>query len=352
MRFDCGIGILGTGHAIGSRVHTNEELCSTTLTSTTPEWIVEKTGIRRRYLVSEDESASSLSLAAARGALEVAGIAPEALGIIIVCTFSGDYLYPPVAANVHRGLGAKGAQVFDIQANCAGFVTALTAASDRMFLDPEVRYALVVGTEILSPYVDWSDIETAIYFSDGAGAAVLGRVVAGRGIQGSAFFTDTSNYESVRLRGGGSRFPYALRRADNPGERSLGYMEMNGLATWKQAVTHLPTTVRRACARAGVAPADVDHFVFHQANLHIIEYTMQKMRIPVERSFTNVQEIGNTGAASIPIALSEAVHAGVIREGQKVVIAGVGAGFNFGASVWVWDASTAGCGSTPAGRVP
>jgi 3-oxoacyl-[acyl-carrier-protein] synthase III len=352
MRFDYGIGILGTGHALGSRVHTNEELCSTTLTSTTPEWIVEKTGIRRRYLVAGDESASSLSLTAARGALQAAGIAPEELGIIIVCTFSGDYLYPPVSAKLHRDLGAKGAQVFDIQANCAGFVTALTAASDRMFLDPEVRYALIVGTEILSPYVDWSDIETAIYFSDGAGAAVLGRVAAGRGIQASAFTTDTANYESVRLRGGGSRFPYALGCADKSGERSLGYMEMNGLATWKQAVTHLPTTVRRACEKAGVAPADVDHFIFHQANLHIIEYTMQKMRIPVQRSFTNVQEIGNTGAASIPIALSEAVRAGIIGAGQKVVMAGVGAGFNFGASVWVWDASTAGCDSTPAGRVP
>jgi 3-oxoacyl-[acyl-carrier-protein] synthase-3 len=152
-----------------------------------------------------------------------------------------------------------------------------------MFLDPDVRYALVVGTEILSPYVDWSDLETAIYFSDGAGAAVLGRVAAGRGIRGSAFFTDTANYESVRLRGGGSRFPYALRRAENSGEHSLGYMEMNGLATWKQAVTHLPTTVRRACAKAGVEPAAVDHFIFHQANLHIIEYTMQKMRLPVAR---------------------------------------------------------------------
>lgn len=351
MRVDYGIDILGTGHAIGSRVHTNEELCSTTLTTTTPEWIVEKTGIRRRYLVSGGESASSLSLAAARGAVQAAGIAPDELGIIIVCTFSGDYLYPPVSAKLHRDLGAKRGQVFDLQANCAGFVSALTAASDRMFLDPEVRYALVVGTEILSPYVDWRDIETAIYFSDGAGAAVLGRVTAGRGIQASAFFTDTSNYESVRLRGGGSRFPYA-RRCDTPGERSLGYMEMNGLATWKQAVTHLPTTVRRACEKAGVVLAEVDHFIFHQANLHIIQYMMQKLRVPVERAFANVQRIGNTGAASIPIALSEAVSAGIVQDGQTVVLAGVGAGFTFGASVWVWDASTAGRGPIPAGKVP
>lgn len=330
--FDYGVGILGTGSALGSRVHTNEELCSTTLTTTTPAWIVEKTGIRRRYLVEGGESASSLSLAAARRALEAAGITADKLGLIIVCTFSGDYIYPPVSAKLHADLGAKGAHVFDVQANCAGFVTGLTAASDRMLLDPEIAYALVVGVEILSPYVDWSDVETAIYFSDGAGAAVLGRVPAGGGVKASAFATDTANYESVRLRGGGSRFRAPVELAP----RSPAFMEMNGLATWKQAVTHLPTTVRRACEKSGVAPGDVDHFIFHQANLHIIEYTLKKMRIPVERAFTNVQEIGNTGAASIPIALSHAVDASRFRDGQLVVFAGVGAGFTFGASVWTW----------------
>ena len=328
-----GIGILGVGRSLGSRVHTNEELCSTTLKSVSPDWIVEKTGIRRRFLVQGDESASSLSLAAAREALADAKVPAAKLGAIIVCTFSGDYLFPPLSARLHRDLGAKGAQVYDLQANCSGFVTALTAASDRMLLDPEVEYALVVGTEILSPYVDWTDVETAIYFSDGAGAAVLGRVAEGSGIRSSSFFTDASNFESVRLRGGGSRFPYGR---DAGGER-VATMEMNGLATWKQAVTHLPPTVRRACEKAAVAPADVDLFVFHQANLHLIRYVMQKQRIPPERAFTNVAEIGNAGAASMPIALCDAVRAGRVAPGSKVVLAGVGAGFNFGASVWKWD---------------
>jgi 3-oxoacyl-[acyl-carrier-protein] synthase-3 len=331
-----GVGILGTGHALGSRVQSNEELCATTLTSTTPQWILEKTGIQRRYLISETESASSLTLAAAQGALAAAGISPLDLGLIVVCTFSGDYLFPPASAKLHLDLGAKGAQVFDIQANCAGFVTGLTAASDRMHRDPKLRYALVVGTEVLSRFTDGTDVETAVFFSDGAGAAVIGRVGEGRGIQASAFFTDTQNYETVRLRGGGSAFPYAGAAAE-PGRKSPGFMDMNGLATWKQAVTHLPPTIRRACEQSGVALAEVDHFVFHQANMNLIQYAMQKMRVPAERAFINVNEVGNTGAASLPIALSQLVRTGRVQRGHKVVLAGVGAGFNFGASVWIWD---------------
>ena len=250
-----GVGIRGTGHALGSRIQSNEELCATTLTSTTPQWILEKTGIQRRYLVSGTESASSLTLASAQGALEAARISPTDLGLIIVCTFSGDYLFPPASAKLHLDLGAKGAQVYDVQANCAGFVTGLTAASDRMFRDPRLRHALVVGMEVLSPFTDGTDPETAVFFSDGAGAAVLGRVAEGSGVQASAFFTDTQNYEAVRLRGGGSAFPYA-RGAAGPAGRSPGFMEMNGLATWKQAVTHLPPTIRRACELSGVPLAE------------------------------------------------------------------------------------------------
>jgi 3-oxoacyl-[acyl-carrier-protein] synthase III len=313
-----GVGILGTGHSLGSRVETNEELCARTLPAVTPAWIVQKTGIRRRRLVADGETASSLTLAAARGALERAGIGPDKLDLVIVSTFSAEYLFPPASARLCRDLGARRAQVFDLQANCVGFVTGLTVASDRLFRDDELRHALVVGAEICSPWVDRGDVETAISFSDGAGAAVLGRVAPGKGILASTFLTDTSNFESVRLRGAGFR------------------MEMNGLATWKQAVTHLPSVVRRACEKAAVAPEDVHHFVFHQANLNLINYVMQKLKLPAERAITNVQEVGNAGAASIPIALSEAVRAGVVRGDATLVLAGIGAGFNFGASVWRW----------------
>jgi 3-oxoacyl-[acyl-carrier-protein] synthase-3 len=190
----------------------------------------------------------------------------------------------------------------------------------------------VVGAEVLSPYVDPADPETAPYFSDGAGAVVLGRVGAGRGIVSSAFHTDTSNFESVRLRGGGSAFPAAAGAAS----AAAGFMEQNGLATWKQAVTHLPPTIRRACARGGLDVADVDVVVCHQASLHLVRYAMQKLRLPPERAVVNVDELGNTGAGSIPIALADALAAGRIRPGHRVVLAGVGAGFHFGASLWEW----------------
>jgi 3-oxoacyl-[acyl-carrier-protein] synthase III len=336
-----GVGILGVGRAIGTRLHSNEELCSTTLPGTTPEWIIERTGITRRYVLGDGESASSLALAASRAALEQAGVTPAELGMIVVTTFSGDYLFPPMSARLHRDLGSRGGQFYDLQANCSGFVSALTAVADRLRADPTVGHALVVGVEVLSPFVDYGDVETAIYFSDGAGAAVVGPVSEDAGVQASAFFADTSNFESVRLRGGGSSFPFNQGAAGGPdgdGARSPGLMEMNGLATWKQAVTYLPPTVRRACAAAGWQPDDVDLFVFHQANLQIISYVMRKMRVPMDRTYTNVQEIGNTGAASIPIALADAVAAGRLAPGSRVVLAGVGAGFGFGATCLTWDA--------------
>jgi len=330
-----GVGILGTGRAIGARAHTNEELCATTLPGTTPDWIVEKTGIHQRFVVTHDQTASGMALESARQAMEMARIQPEQVGMIVACTFSGDYLYPPLSATLHRDLGVKGGQFYDLQANCSGFVSALTTVSDRMIRDSDVGYGLVVGVEVLSPFVDYADVETAIFFSDGAGAAVLGPVDVDRGVRGSAFHADTSNLESVRLRGGGSRHAYARRDTDDRSP-NLGFMEMNGLATWKQAVTHLPSTIRRACSRADWSTDDVDLFVFHQANLQIISYVMRKMRVPMSKTFTNVELIGNAGAASIPIALADAVAAGRLHDGDRVVLAGVGAGFGFGAICWIW----------------
>lgn len=325
-----GVAVVGVGHALPEVVEDNVALCRAL--DVTPEWIVEKTGITSRRIAGPTDTTSGFAVAAARSALASAKVAPETVDLIIVCTFSGDYLFPPVSAKVQQELGAANAQIFDIQANCAGFVTGLTAASDRMRCDPDVHNALVIGAELCSRYVDRSDVNTAIYLSDGAGAAVLGRSAAGTGILGSAFFTDSSNFESVRLRGGGSSFPYRNREFDV----AVDCMEMNGIATWKQAITHLPPTIRRACAKAGIAANDVDFIVFHQANYRLIEYVVRKMGFGMAKTYTNVQTIGNAGSASLAIALSEAVSAGYIHPGSNVVLAGVGAGFNFAASVWRW----------------
>lgn len=326
----CGVVIAGVGRQLPERVEDNEELCRNL--DVTPEWIVEKTGIQRRHIAAPTDSASSLSLGAARQALSMAKVDASEVDLIIVCTFSGDYVFPPVSAKVQVELGATDAQIFDVQANCTGFVTGLTVASDRMRVDPTVRNALVIGVELNSRYVDRSDVNTAIYLSDGAGAAVLSRAEPGRGILASAFHADGSNYEAVRMRGGGS----SHNAVGRPFDKAVDYMEMNGIATWKQAITNVPRAIKRACEKSGVEVADIDFFIFHQANYNMIEYIVRKMKADMSRTHTNVREVGNTGAASPAIALSEAVERGLLKNGDLVAMAAVGAGFNFGASLWRW----------------
>jgi 3-oxoacyl-[acyl-carrier-protein] synthase III len=324
-----GVAVVGVGRQLGSIVEDNVTLCATL--DVTPEWIVEKTGIEQRRLAGPEETASSLALASAQKALAHAGATAADIDLIICCTFSADYRFPALAAKVHADLGCKGGQMFDLQANCAGFVSGLTAASDRMRLDPSIRNALVIGVEVNSRFISRENADASIYHSDGAGAVVLGRR-PGAGIMGSAFHTDSSNYEAVRVRGGGSTYPSA-RGSFGP---EVDFMELNGIATWKQAITHLPSVMRKACEKSGVDMKSVDMFMFHQANLRLIEYLVRKMGASMEKTFTNVQSVGNSGAASLPIALSEAVDNGLLRPGTDVIFAAVGAGFSFGASVWRW----------------
>jgi 3-oxoacyl-[acyl-carrier-protein] synthase-3 len=330
MSIHSGITISGVGHHLPDYAEDNETLCRGL--DVTPLWIVEKTGIQRRFIAAANESASDYAVKAAQRALEMAGIAADQVDLIIVCTFSGDYIFPPVSAKVQKELNAASAQIFDVQANCTGFVTGLTIASDRMKIDPSVRHALVIGVEFLSRYIDRKDVNTAIYLSDGAGAAVLSHTEPKLGIKASAFHTDSSNYEAVRMRGGGSLFPLQGRSFDP----AIDLLEMNGIATWRQAITHLPNVIRKACEKSEVNLASIDFLLFHQANLRLIEYIVRKMGFNNSKTYTNVQEIGNTGSASLAIAMSEAVGKSLIKNGDLVVLAAVGAGFNFGASVWCW----------------
>jgi len=324
------VSIIGVGHHLPAQFEDNETLCRNL--EVTPEWIIEKIGIERRYIAAPDDTAWGYAVNSARQALAMAQVEPAQLGMIICCTFSGDYQFPPLSAKVAHELGATQAQIFDLQANCSGFVAGLTAASDRMRVDPSVGYALVIGVELCSRYIDRRDVNTAVYISDGAGAAVLGPVDAGLGIQASAFHTDASNYEAVRLRGGGA----AHANNGRAFEAAVDLMEMNGIATWKQAITHLPSTLRRACAKAAVDVKELDFVIFHQANLRLIEYLAKKLGPGMDKTYTNVARIGNTGSASVAIALSEAQRDGYLHDGDLVAFAGVGAGFNFAASVWRW----------------
>lgn len=300
------------------------------MTDVTPDWILSKTGIKRRFIASSAESTSSMATEAALEAITKCNIQPEDIGLIVVATFSPDYMFPPVSAKIQKNLKATNAQIIDINTNCTGFVTALTIASDRMKADETVKYSVVIGAELHTRFINPKDKETAIFFSDGAGVAILGQVDEGDGVIKSSFKTDSSTYESVRYRGGGSCYPYRNREFDE----SIDFIEMNGLATWKQAITNLPIVIKDVCKKANLNVEDIDFCIFHQANLNLIQYVMGKLKIPAEKTYTNVDEIGNTGSASIGIALSEAMDKGLIKKGNYVLLAGVGAGFNFGASIW------------------
>ncbi len=296
--------ILGAGRAIGERVHTNAELAAATGKSV--EWILEKSGITQRHYTSGPISA--LALQAAQEALGRAQVPAASIGMVVCCTATNDLRFPPLALKIHKELGCQGGLAYDLQANCSGFVTALVAVSDRMAADPDLEYALIVGAEKLSPLVDPKDIETALFCSDGAGAVVVGR----GGLRSAAFDTHTENFESVK---------------------ATDTMTMHGMATWVQAVTHLPALVRRAVEDSGWELDDVDLVLFHQASLRLLEFLMARLRLPFRKTFTNVQSIGNCGAGSIPICIADAIDEGTFH--GKIVLAGIGAGFGFSAACLV-----------------
>lgn len=327
-----GVGIIGVGHFLPSQIETNEDLCKS-LEGISPEWIAKKTGITKRYIASNKDTASGFAISASIKAIKMAGINNSQIGLIIGCTYSHDYRFPPLSAKVQKELKASNAQVFDIEATCTGFLTGLTVASDRMLIDTTIEYALVIGVELQSRFIERKNVETAIFLSDGAGAAILGKVPKGQGIIASSFHSDTSTYESVRLRGGGSSYP-GIGRKITP---EIDYMEMNGLATWKQAITNLPISIRKVCDKAHIPIEEIDLFLFHQANLNLIYYVLKKLKMDVKKTYTNIEKIGNTGSASLAIALSEAVQKRIIKEKQYVLMTAIGAGFIFGSSIWKWN---------------
>lgn len=325
-----GVGILGVGKYIPRRAVTNEQVEA--MTQIPASTIVKKTGIVTRYIVEDDETASAMSAIAARQAIAMAEVDPSQIGLIIGCTFSGDYRYPAMACKVQDLIDARNAGAFDLMANCTGFQVGLSAMADRMKSDSSITCGLVIGTAIQSRFIKWTDPESAIYFGDGAGAAVLGRVPAGYGILSTDIFTNSKVFDSVRLRGGGSSYPL---RPENIND-GLQYYEMNGMEVWKQVIQYQPAVIRRALEKINKKVEDVDFFIFHQANLRLIEYLMGKMKQPMAKTYTNVAEIGNTADASLAIALCDAVRTDRIHRDQLVVISGVGAGFTFGATTIRW----------------
>lgn len=325
-----GIGIIGVGKYIPKIQITNEFLSETTGLDAND--IFKKTGIKCRYRVEDGETATSMSATAAQQAIDMAGIDPNEIGVIVGATFSHDYIYPAMACKVQQLIGANNAGSYDILANCTGFQVGLATVADRMKADPTIKYGLVLGTAIQSRYLDFSDIDSALFNGDGSGAALLGRVPKGYGILETEIFTNPKVYESVRLRGGGSSFPM---RPENI-NKGLQYIEMNGMEVWKEVIQNQPRVIRRLMKKMKKNIKDVDFFIFHQANLHLIEYLMGKMKLPMEKTYVNVTDIGNTADASMAIALCDAVNGKMINNSDLMVITGVGAGFTFGATAIRW----------------
>lgn len=325
-----GVGIAGVGKYLPEAVITNQDLEASA--GVRANDILAKTGIVTRRKAADDEVMSDMAVKAAKEAIQDAGIDPSELGLIITCTFTGDYVYPAVSCRIQERLSAVNAGVFDLMANCTGFQVGLGVASDRMLLNPKIEYALVIGAALQTRFIDPSDSDSSIYFGDGVGAAVLKQVPAGFGIISNDLHANGKAFDSVRLRGGGSSYPM---RAYNV-EEGLQYYDVIGLEVWKQVVQNLPKSLKRAAENIGQTVDDIDFFIFHQANLRLIEFLMGKMKRPMSDTYVNVERYGNTADASQAIALCDAVRENCLKSGDLVAVSGVGAGFIFGTTIIKW----------------
>jgi len=326
--------ITGWGMYAPARVMTNEDL--TKLVDTSDEWIVSRTGIRERRIAADDETTTTLSVNAARDALAVAGVDASEVDLIILGTCSPDYPLPATACLVARDLGATRAAAFDLAAACSGFVYAL-ATANGFVRSGMYRNVLVIGVEVLSRFIDWTDRNTCVLFGDGAGAVLLQASDQPGGMTGFQLFAEGSGFEGIIVPAGGSACPASPRTA----AEGQHFIHMAGRDVYKYATRQLAESAIAAVRDAGLTMADIDQFVFHQANLRIIEHVARELGMPMEKTYLNIEKYGNTSAASVPMALAEAVAAGRIKEGDRVLMVAFGAGYTAAAAVVEWTADPA-----------
>jgi len=309
--------IAGTGSALPRRRVTNADLAETVDTS--DEWIVERTGIRSRYIAGDGETTSSLATDAARRAIEAAGIAAADIDLIILATATPDQTFPASATIVQTALGIDDCIAFDVQAVCSGFLYAISVA-DSMIRSGAASTALVIGAETFSRIIDWEDRATCVLFGDGAGAVVLRAEDGPRGILATKLHADGRHNQLLYVDGGPST------------TQTVGKLRMKGQEVFRHAVTNLSNVLREVMEAAGLTPADIDWVVPHQANRRILDATARKLGLPPERVIVTVDEHANTSAASVPLALDVAVRDGRIRRGDLLVLEAMGGGFTWGAA--------------------
>jgi 3-oxoacyl-[acyl-carrier-protein] synthase-3 len=324
------VTIAGTGSYVPERILTNAELSE--MVDTTDEWIFSRTGIRERRIAAEGEFTSHMATNAARKALEQAEMAAEDIELIIVATITPDTLTPATACYVQRNLGAHRAVAFDISAACSGFLYAMKIAK-RLISDGAFKNALIIGAEKLSAFVNWEDRSTCVLFGDGAGAAVLRHAKPGEGeVIATEMGTDGNQTHLLNIPGGGSACPITT---DNAGDH-LSTLSMLGKEVFKHAVTRMKEAAEKVIERANLKPEDIVCVIPHQANLRIIDAIADRLAVPNERVFVNLDKYGNTSAAAVAIALDEANRSGAFKRGDHIVLVVFGAGLTWAAAAIRW----------------
>jgi 3-oxoacyl-[acyl-carrier-protein] synthase-3 len=307
----------GVGSALPKRKVTNDELAATV--DTTDEWIVERTGIRSRYIAGEGETTGSLALEAARGAIEHAGVSALDIDLIVLATATPDQTFPSTATKVQAALGINDCIAFDVHAVCTGFLYALSVA-DSMLRSGNASKALVIGAETFSRILDWEDRATCVLFGDGAGALVLSAEETDSGILATKLHADGRHNDLLFVDGGPST------------TGTVGKLRMKGREVFRHAVINLAQVLNEVLADAGLTTADVDWVVPHQANARILDATAKKLGLPPEKVVVTVDRHANTSAASVPLAFDTAVKDGRIKRGDVVVLEAMGGGFTWGAA--------------------
>jgi len=322
--------IAGTGSYLPERILTNADLAK--MVDTSDEWIISRTGIKERRVVAPDEATSDLAAAAARRALEMASADAEELDLIIVATITPDYMFPSTAGQVQRLLGAHRAAAFDIEAACTGFIYALSVG-ELFITSGKYKKVLVIGAEVLTRFVDWEDKTTCVLFGDGSGAAILvPSEDEERGIISTHLHNDGRMWDMLMAPAGGSRLPIDEQAIAN----KLNTVKMRGNEVFKVAVTKLSEVVDEVLEVNDLREEDIDFLVPHQANLRIIQATARKLKLPMEKVIITVDRHGNTSAASVPLALDEAVRSGRIKRNDRVLLEAFGGGLTWGAALVRW----------------
>jgi len=319
-------GILGMGHAYPEGILTNADLEK--IVETSDEWITTRTGIKQRHKAADNEYTSQFGTTAARMALDRAGLKPDEIDIIICATTTPDQIMPSTGALIQAQIGASNAAGMDVFAACSGFLYGLTMV-ESMIRTGQIKYALVVGAEVLTKYVDYTDRGTCVIFGDGAGAAVLGPVNSGRGILATKIKSDGRYEEQLFAPGGGTKLGTTHATIDN----GMHFFKMKGNELFKVAVRSMAEISAEMLEKAGLTVDDIDLVIPHQANQRITDAVASRLGVPEEKVYSNIAEHGNTSSASIPIAMDECIESGRIKEGDTVLLTAFGGGVTWGSTI-------------------